>query len=622
MRTVSKLIITGKIVLSIILGLFVTAAVVAAAAAWFEVFVYAISLWLIGALLVVSIFGFSWLLLRKPSYKKIKTEGIDILPAVAVELIDDIIGAMRYRKGVRADVRQELADHFADALRDCKTDEDKSECIAEMADGFGDSQLLGVLVRRGKKRCRPMWQKVIGAIPLAIVYSFLLLILYVGWFFTGKPAVTTDYLVIWNQQIRPVADDSQNAEPFYSKAAGAYNADAITPAEDSGDDKFDKSPRSLSVLSEDELAIVKRWLADNTSIMELIRQGNAKPYYWMDYAIAEEGSTELLAVLMPHLGDYKDIARMLCWQAILQADKGQVDEAFEMLDQVFIFGSHIRSRKTTLIEQLVAISIEKMASQTRRIILADNIDKLNAQTLAKAAKQFEQTIAKVNFKVDFSGDQMFIRDEIQRSFVESRFGKDHLYLPRITTLGEMDFDDLLDSGVLGAYGFKVLFTHPDKEETLKSAEQYFAAVSKLADKTPASLKADGDPMRQLTEDICRENIFLAIMMPALRKVVELSYRGRIEAEATLTIMAVLQYQKQNSQFPESLQVLVDSGLLLEIPHDPYSDRPLAYKKTTEGFTLYSFGENMVDDGGVADPESKHRRIWSDEGDTVFWPVEK
>ena len=622
MKIVSRLIITGKIILSVAFGLLVTAVIVGAAALWFEVFVYAISLWLAGMVLAVSIFGFAWLLLRKPSYKKIRTQGVDDLPAPAVELIDNIIRSMRYRKSVLAEVRQELADHFADAIKDCKTDSDKTECIAEMAEGFGDAKLLGTLLRRGKKRCRPTWQKVLASIPLVIVYGFVLLVLYVGWFFTGKPAVATDYLAIWNQQVRPVADDAQNAEPFYSKAVAAYKPDVIKQAQSEDidrEERFDESPRPLSTLSDGDRQIVKNWVADNISAMELIRQGNIKPYYWRTYATCGEGSncgegsTQLIAVLLPGLSEYKRLAYLFCWQAILQADKGQMDEAFETLNQAFIFGSHVRSRKTTLIEQLVAMAIERISNETRRIILSDNLDKIDEQTLARAAKQFEQTITKTNFKIDYSGEQFFMRDEIQRCFVESRFGKDHLYLPSLMALGGVD-DDLEIEEWMGV-GFKVLFTHPDKAETLKSVDQFHAGFSKLAGKTPASLKASGDPMKQLTEDFCRDNIFLAIMMPALGKVLEISYRTRIDAKATLTIMAVLRYHKQNSEFPESMQVLVDAGLLLEIPIDPFSDRPLAYKKTKDGFTLYSVGLNMIDDDGFVG-----ERKWDQQGDAVFWPA--
>jgi len=55
--------------------------------------------------------------------------------------------------------------------------------------------------------------------------------------------------------------------------------------------------------------------------------------------------------------------------------------------------------------------------------------------------------------------------------------------------------------------------------------------------------------------------------------------------------------------------------------DPYSNGPLVYKKTDSGFLLYSFGMNLMDDGGELGLSSRGTpRMWMDNGDWVFWPV--
>jgi hypothetical protein len=58
--------------------------------------------------------------------------------------------------------------------------------------------------------------------------------------------------------------------------------------------------------------------------------------------------------------------------------------------------------------------------------------------------------------------------------------------------------------------------------------------------------------------------------------------------------------------------------------DHFSDAPMVYRKTEDGFTLYSVGLNFVDDGGVMGKDSKGKTIlWNEkEGDAVFWPVLK
>ena len=74
------------------------------------------------------------------------------LPQVAVEYIDSVIKAMKYRKKVRAEVRKELTAHFADALAGCEADEEKQQVAEELIAEFGDVKLLAKLMRRAKKR--------------------------------------------------------------------------------------------------------------------------------------------------------------------------------------------------------------------------------------------------------------------------------------------------------------------------------------------------------------------------------------------------------------------------------------------------------------------------------------
>ena len=55
--------------------------------------------------------------------------------------------------------------------------------------------------------------------------------------------------------------------------------------------------------------------------------------------------------------------------------------------------------------------------------------------------------------------------------------------------------------------------------------------------------------------------------------------------------------------------------------DPWSDKPLAYKKTENDFILYSVGPNFTDDGGEHGRDRDGRiQKWADNGDMIFWPL--
>jgi len=99
------------------------------------------------------------------------------LPACAVEYVRQLLKKMRYRRKVRDDVEAELKAHFEYELKDCKSGEEKEQKARQLVTDFGDLKLLAILLRRAKKRCRPLWRTIVArtfqAIGVLIVLSFI-----------------------------------------------------------------------------------------------------------------------------------------------------------------------------------------------------------------------------------------------------------------------------------------------------------------------------------------------------------------------------------------------------------------------------------------------------------------
>ena len=78
-------------------------------------------------------------------------------------------------------------------------------------------------------------------------------------------------------------------------------------------------------------------------------------------------------------------------------------------------------------------------------------------------------------------------------------------------------------------------------------------------------------------------------------------------------------------YPKTLNALVEADFLKQLPMDPYSDKPFVYRKTDDGFILYSVGNNFKDDGGIVIRDSEGTPKWwyewnNKEGDVVFWSL--
>ena len=247
---------------------------------------------------------------------------------------------------MRQEVKTEVADHVAEERQDCRTDQGRQEKARRLIDDFGDVKLLAILIRRGKKRYRPLWRTMVARSFQGIGLLILLLIVYVVWFFSGKPNITIDYVAEVNRIVQPVADESLNAAPFYHKAAELFEE----PYE-----KFRKEHPDLLFMSYDKATgqqkeTISKWIDNSEEVLELVAAGSAKPYYWPEYK-----GEKLISIPLPNLYAFKNMARTLCRRALLQAEEGQYKYAFEDLKVCYRFGRHLKGDKT-FIEQLVGMS--------------------------------------------------------------------------------------------------------------------------------------------------------------------------------------------------------------------------------------------------------------------------
>lgn len=77
---------------------------------------------------------------------------------------------------------------------------------------------------------------------------------------------------------------------------------------------------------------------------------------------------------------------------------------------------------------------------------------------------------------------------------------------------------------------------------------------------------------------------------------EAHFRRETTAQLLHTELAIRLYQSEHGNLPASLDDLV-SNYLSKLPIDIYSQQPLVYRTTADGFVLYSVGHDRVDNGG-------------------------
>jgi len=553
--------------------------------------------------------------------QKQKDKMADNLPACATEFIKNIIQKMRYRRSVRQEVQSELAAHFEDELKDSPADEDKEQKSRQLIAGFGDVKLLAILLRRAKKRCRPLWRTVVVRAFQTIGVLIVCFILYTIWFVSGKPTVRIDYLAELNRMAKPQISNEDNAWPHYERAIELF----VKPR-----DELMEIPafqgwkgftyKSYEALSEQERQEIGKWVRQNEAAWQHFVAGSSRPYCYRGYTKGK--NDPLLAVVLPHLAALRDLLTVGIFHSRMQIAQDQTAQALDDCLAVVHAGSHWQGWGT-IIEQLVGLAVSRTGYEEILYIAATG--EVSAADLKRLQKQLSQIYPGGYPLMDIEGERLVFHDAVQHTFTDGGPGGGHLIPKRLSFLDEIiggGFDDMDGLFVGTAMGM----IHARRDDTIAKFNEIFDKQIEAAKMTPYERRAGKalDDEEILMASSKYKYAFVHIFMPALGRASEIAYRGRSLHEATVTILAIKRYRQEKGQYPMSLSELANAGYIEQVPMDPYSDKPLVYHRIGDDFTLYSLGENFADDGGKVVDEGNDRRRWGtdEDGDRVFWPVPK
>jgi len=543
------------------------------------------------------------------------------LPLVAGEYIRLVIKKMGYRRKIRQDVQAEIAAHFEDALRDYNSEQERQQKSQKLIETFGDAGLLAVLLRRAKKRCRPLWKKIL----IHSLQAAAIIVLYLGICFAhlniGRPNISVNYVDWLNKLVSQGNSENLNARPYFDKAVELWSP--------MFSEILQKSLHSWpGDMNEAQRQAVTKVLDENAKAIELLKEGVEKPYCWATYSSDVNESVKetllqqtggkmpgyeitagIMDNVMKSLPGYRRVAYTLAMQAPWKAYNGDAAGALNDCLVLQKFGSHLQG-KGLLIEQLVGIAIDALGL-SKALMILEKVD-----VPADVLKNFQEEIEREDHRqakvINLEAEKAFLYDYIQRSFTDDGKGNGHV-LAKGLPLAIGDWKSSL-------WKF-ISFSYPDKREVVATIDEFFERGNQLFEETPRELhKAEQIDM---WDNLGKRNFLLKMQGPAHRRVGEISWRLRTHRKSLIAVLAVLRYKKIKGEYPVSLDELVVEKYLKELPMDPWSDKPLGYRKTDGNFILYGVGENFIDDGGEVFRDDKGKvRQYADEGDWVFWPIIK
>jgi hypothetical protein len=532
------------------------------------------------------------------------------LPAAVVAFLRQATKSLRWRRKVRRDVQAELAAHFEDALRDSVTPEEKHRRVQALLAEFGDPRLLGALCRRAKKRCRPLWQKVLVRGAQALGVFVLYLVACSLPLFLGKPTVRVNYAEWLSTHWRPAQPGVENARRYYDRAVELYvEPPAALVA------RRQAPSWTVRDANEGDLQLLAGWLAENRPAFDLLRQGANTARYWPVYDVNDTNrqnvpflwmQANVIPQTMEVIKGYRSLALAFRDGIAWQVRRGAIDEATDDSLLLVRFGRHLEG-KGLLLDQMVGVAIEALGYNAMFKVLQR--PDIGSERLARMQEKLASISSEDRCIINLDGEKVFWYDNIQRTFTDDGHGGGHALrygLPFAAGDWETNLIRTL------------LFDYPDRREAVAMVDAYFEQAQEAL-RTPPHGKGQGSTQEDQT--IAKQNLLLSVVAPAHERLVALAWRSRTHEAALVTTVAILRYRAEQGAYPADLGELVAAGVLARVPDDPFGEGPLVYRRTPEGFLLYSRGENGTDDGGrQGTGQNGQPRMWAGNGDWVFWPV--
>ena len=531
-------------------------------------------------------------------------------PAPLPQTIMKLVRRTRLWRRERLEVARELISHFQDGVNAGAAPE-------QLVRDFGDVDRAAKLIRRAKKRNRPLiWKTAVRTVQAIALLPLIFVLLYVPIavrFFMGTPSITHDYLADLNR-IAASVPQNQRAWPVYRDALkGLQSPTELVPVTDPT-----TAPHPAGVKPGDEhWPVYEQYIRDNADRLALIRKAAAMPGF--GFVASTELSPEdaqlwpppngnmppnaplLYSVFLPYLGEMRKLAYMLVIDTRRAAANDETQVVHDNLAAMFGIAKHTREN-ALLIGDLISLAIVHMAFERIGELIAQQLDLFTDDQLRDLAHRVA-ALTDDDLRVRFSSERLSFRDYIQHAYTNNGSGDG-----RMTSRGMQFFDLVTDAtGIYKPSNAVQTTLTPllgtvmmNRRELLSEYERMMDAMERNAarplwEREPSPIDAaihawQQEPMGQM------RRLPLFLLVPAVDHASMQHHYVRGARDATLTAIALELYHRKHGDWPQTLDDLVPS-LLPAVPVDRFDGKPLRYVLKDGIPTLYSIGGDLDDDGG-------------------------
>ncbi|MFC1757374.1 hypothetical protein ACFL2H_01225 [Planctomycetota bacterium] len=370
--------------------------------------------------------------------------------------------------------------------------------------------------------------------------------------------------------------------------------------------------------TEKQFPPLANWLRGNEREIDLLVAGSARLKYFNPPPNMVDGSNDrMVEMLLPGVNMLRDASRALGTRAMWHLGEGRVDEAWNDLKASHQLARHV-ARGWTLVGYLVASAIERATCQRTNTLLH------HGNVTAEQARRVQRELHEL--------------PPLESPLTKIDDGERFIYLERIAScsIGEIRMDDFRP--IFGNHNTPsdltarrtLDTTRIDWNEVARQGNQWFDRIiraGKLArrQRNQALEQIENDLNQSArvvrARDLMRVKSRTQLMADTSAdyfarghtRTFEVVDRNETVTNMTRIVAALAVYRADRGHYPDSLDELKPSAIA-NVPLDLYSEQPYQYRRTDQGYCLYSVGENEVDDGGTNGDIFQMKRVTESDTD--------
>ncbi|MCS6976040.1 MAG: hypothetical protein NZM31_03385 [Gemmatales bacterium] len=377
--------------------------------------------------------------------------------------------------------------------------------------------------------------------------------------------------------------------------------------------KLHQAELEVLLEQEDELAskpwereehpFVAAWLDANEEPLMILLEATRRPRYYNPLVSISPKPTPVVFALLPNVPKCREAVKALTARAMLKVAEGDYESAWQDLLACHRL-ARLLGQGSTLVEYISGLAVEQMACQADLVFL----DSANL-----TSEQIKRYLGDLQALPPLSSpaDKFDVAERV--------VCLDMLQLAR---RGEMGQFTALGTGTpsrKATWFERQALANVDWEPVFRNANEWYDRLAKALrenDRTTrekALQEIDAELARR-RRDLSGPNIVFAwlsprknlgvaisetlmsLLTPAVLRVQKSHEKTEQTHRNLLIAFALAAYRSEHGQYPETLDALAPE-YLPTVPNDVFTGKPLIYRRTQQGYLLYSPGPNDLDEAG-------------------------